>query len=208
MGNSGSYAPEKVKRPILMNRESINYVVQKTDLTNEEAEQYYENFIHNYPDGKIDKRAFRRFMKKGFPEENIEQLEKHIFRIYDANNNGTIEFREFMIILTIMSKGTPQENLEQIFRFFDPNNDGTISKEELYQVVKDLQTLTGNFDCGNCEFQEGTNKALTEKAFEEMDKDGDSKITKEEFIQACLSNEKITSCLALKIIEIFEPDDN
>ena len=74
--------------------------------------------------------------------------------------------------------------------------------------MKDLQTLTGNFDCGGCEFQEGTNKALAEKAFEEMDKDGDSKITKEEFIRACLSNEKITSCLALKIIELFEPDDN
>ena len=102
-------------------------------------------------------------MKKGFPDENIEKLEKHIFRIYDANNNGTIEFREFMIVLTIMSHGTPQENLEQIFRFFDPNNNGSISKKELYQVVKDLHSLTNNFKC-----DEDSNTSLAEKAFKEI----------------------------------------
>jgi len=202
MGNSGSYSPEKTGKPILMSQESINYVVQKTDFTRVDVEQYYANFIKEHPDGKIDKKGFRRFMKKGFPSENIEKLEKHIFRIYDANNNGTIEFREFMIVLTIMTTGTPQENLEQIFRFFDPNNDGTISKEELYQVVKDLQSLSNN-----CQLPKAGDKSLAEKAFKEMDKDGDSKITKEEFVRACQNNEKITSLLTLKIIEIFEPDE-
>ena len=202
MGNSISYPPEKLTKPILMSQDSINYVVQKTDFTQEDVENYYTNFIQKYPNGNIDKRDFRKFMKKGFPDENIEKLEKHIFRIYDANNNGTIEFREFMIVLTIMSRGTPQENLEQIFRFFDPNNDGSISKKELYQVVKDLHSLTNNFKC-----DEDSNTSLAEKAFKEMDTDGDSMITKEEFIRACLANEKVTSCLALKIIEIFEPDE-
>ena len=101
MGNYGSIFPDKATRPILMSQESINYVVQKTDLTHEDVEKYYTNFIQKYPGGKIDKKSFRKFMKKGFPDENIEKLEKHIFRIYDANNNGTIEFREFMIVLTL-----------------------------------------------------------------------------------------------------------
>ena len=202
MGNSVSQSPEKITKPILMSQDSINYVVQKTEFTQEDVENYYTNFIQKHPNGNIDKKGFRKFMKKGFPDENIEKLEKHIFRIYDANNNGTIEFREFMIVLTIMSGGTPQENLEQIFRFFDPNNDGSISKKELYQVVKDLHCLTKDF-----KYDEHSDKSLAEEAFKEMDTDGDSMITKEEFIRACLANEKVTSCLALKIIEIFEPDE-
>ena len=43
-----------------------------------------------------------------------------------------------MIVLYVMSNGTPQENLRQIFRVFDINNDGKISVAELKRIVKDL----------------------------------------------------------------------
>ena len=43
-----------------------------------------------------------------------------------------------MMVLYIMSNGTPEENLKQIFRIFDINNDGTVSQRELNRVVKDL----------------------------------------------------------------------
>lgn len=46
-----------------------------------------------------------------------------------------------MIVLYIMSNGTPQENLKQIFRVFDINNDGFISLKELQRIVKDLFNL-------------------------------------------------------------------
>ena len=56
--------------------------------------------------------------------------------------DGHIDFREFMIVLYIMSNGTPEENLKQIFRVFDINNDGFISLEELQRIVEDLFHLT------------------------------------------------------------------
>ena len=43
-----------------------------------------------------------------------------------------------MIVLYVMSNGTPEENLRQIFRVFDINNDGKISVAELKRIVKDL----------------------------------------------------------------------
>ena len=43
-----------------------------------------------------------------------------------------------MIVLYIMSNGTPQDNLKQIFKVFDINNDGFISLKELQRIVKDL----------------------------------------------------------------------
>ena len=46
--------------------------------------------------------------------------------------DGHIDFREFMIVLYIMSNGSPEENLKQIFRVFDINNDGTISLKVRY----------------------------------------------------------------------------
>ena len=52
-----------------------------------------------------------------------------------------------MIVLYIMSNGTPEENLKQIFRVFDINNDGKItlkvrgSKYLLYKYVYLFVTL-------------------------------------------------------------------
>ena len=43
-----------------------------------------------------------------------------------------------MIVLYVMSNGSPEENLKQIFRVFDINNDGSISLKELQRIVKDL----------------------------------------------------------------------
>ena len=41
-----------------------------------------------------------------------------------------------MIVLYVMSSGSPEENLKQIFRIFDINDDGTISMKELKRIVK------------------------------------------------------------------------
>ena len=197
--NCSSPSDHGESRAVLVSQESIDFVIEKTQATREDVQSCYDNFIKEYPDGKMDKKGFREMMKKCFPDQDIGKLENHIYRMFDANNNGKIDFREFMIVLTVISKGTPQENLEQIFRVFDANNDGTVSKKELHRIVKDLYSLLGKEDNPT----KATDKFLAEAAFKEMDTDGDSKITKEEFIRACVDNEKITSMLTLKIIDIF-----
>ena len=201
MGNAGSCVSGEKEHPKLCSQDSINYIVEKTQASKEDVEAYQANFLQNYPDGKIDKSGFSDMMKMAYPDQDIDKLKDHIFRMYDANDDGKIDFKEFMIVLTVISKGTPEENLEQIFRIFDVNNDGHISKKELYRVVKDLYTLMGKEDNPDQE----TEKTLTDMAFTEMDVDGDSKISRDEFVRASQGNERITSMLTLKIVDIFVP---
>ena len=49
--------------------------------------------------------------------------------------DGHIDFREFMIVLYVMSNGSPEENLKQIFRVFDINNDGSISLKVSHSLM-------------------------------------------------------------------------
>ena len=49
-------------------------------------------------------------------KRNLETLEKRIFNMYDRNRDGHISFSEFMVVMYVLSNGTPQENLKQIFR--------------------------------------------------------------------------------------------
>ena len=59
-----------------------------------------------------------------------------MFRIYDSNNDGYIDFPEFMIIYFLINEGSPQEVLSRIFRVFDVNGDGTISMKEMKRLIK------------------------------------------------------------------------
>merc|ERR1719234_2209747 len=78
-------------------------------------------------------------MKKALPQrDDADKMEKHMFRVYDANDDGYVDFVEFMMIFYIMSDGSPEEVLAKIFRVFDVNSDGTISEKELKRLIKDM----------------------------------------------------------------------
>ena len=40
-----------------------------------------------------------------------------------------------------------------------------------------------------------------------MDKDEDGKVSEEEFVRAIMGHEKMASKLALKIVQVFDPDN-
>ena len=103
-----------------------------------------------------------------------------------------------MIVLYVMSNGSPEENLKQIFKVFDINNDGKINLPEMKRIVNDLFKLIDENDVENA-----SKEILVQSAFTEMDEDGDGEISQEEFIKACLSQKKFSTMLTLKIIDIF-----
>ena len=69
--------------------------------------------------------------------DDADKMEKHMFRVYDANDDGYVDFVEFMVriqfweresifsnnqmIFYIMSDGSPEDVLAKIFRVFDVN---------------------------------------------------------------------------------------
>lgn len=138
-----------------------------------------------------------------YPTVDVNRLEKHIFRLFDKDGDGTIDFKEFMIVLYIMSNGTPEENLRQIFKVFDLDGDGCISREEMMKICHDLGYMISIKDN-----PKGlTADTLGAMAFQEMDTNHDGWVTEEEFITACFAQKQISTMLALKIIDVFMPSD-
>ena len=151
-------------------------------------------------------------MKLCYPTTDVVKLENHIFRMYDEDGDGYIDFKEFMMVLYIMSAGTPEENLGQIFRIFDKDNDGSITQKEMVKLVKDLccffempsKDTTDDDDKEiNKLFTQNSKTNVALMAFKEMDKDSDGRVTKEEFISACFQEKSVSNLFALKIIDIF-----
>ena len=69
-------------------------------------------------------------MRTCYPGRNLERLEKRIFNMYDENRDGRISFAEFMVVMYVMSNGTPEENFKQIFRILDADGNGVITLRE------------------------------------------------------------------------------
>jgi len=203
MGNSGSGKP-------VITDEDLDYIAEHTSVSREDVSMRFDAFIKHHPDGKINRKDFRSMITTCYPEmHNCKKLEKHIFRMYDTDGDGTIDFREFMILLYIMSSGTPEENLGQIFRIFDKNNDGSITRDEMQRIVKDLFELFNPEDRKmSKEQRRRSSVALANSAFEEMDANADGMVTKEEFMNAVRSHDKISNMLALKIVDIFVTSDD
>ena len=87
---------------IQLSQEDMDYIVSNTAISRENIEQQFQVFITNHPDGKISKKSFKTMMKACYPGANVEKLTKHIWRMYDSNNDGSIDFRELMMVIYLV----------------------------------------------------------------------------------------------------------
>jgi len=188
-------------KPVLTEQQA-EQLAQSSGLDVVQVREQFDAFVLEHPNGKMKKKDFREMMAKALPKKDAGKMEKHVFRIYDTNNDGYIDFPEFMIVFYIMSDGTPEEVLGKIFRVFDVNSDNSITKKELTRLIKDMYGLLNNDNP-----EQASEKFIATSAFAEMDKDADGKITKEEFISACLGQDQFSKMLALKVVEMFTDDD-
>ena len=189
-------------KPVLR-EEDIAALSQSSGLDEVQVREAFNSFIAEHPNGRMKPKEFTKMMSQALPKKDASKMEKHVFRAYDTNNDGYIDFVELMVIFYIMSEGTPEEVLGKIFRVFDVNSDGTISKKEMTRLIKDMYGLLKTEDPNLA-----AKDFMAKSAFAEMDKDEDGKVSLDEFITACLSQEEFSKMLAIKVIDIFVEDDD
>ena len=55
-----------------------------------------------------------------------EQFMEQLFRIFDKDGDGSIDFKEFMIATDMTSSGDPEEKLRWAFRMYDKDGSGKV----------------------------------------------------------------------------------
>merc|ERR1712153_232366 len=88
--------------------------------------------------GEIDVRELKAAMRAlGFKVKN-EELKKMVTDI-DNDGNGTIEFGEFLAMMTgKMGEKDTREDIEKVFKLFDDDNTNKISFRNLARVAEEL----------------------------------------------------------------------
>merc|ERR1712010_64440 len=140
-------------------------------LTEEQVSEFKEAFslFDKDGDGQITTKELGTVMRSLGQNPSESELQDMINEV-DADNNGTIDFPEFLTMMARKMKDTDsEEEIKEAFRVFDKDGNGFISAAELRHVMTNL------------------GEKLTDEEVDEMireaDIDGDGQINYEEFVK-------------------------
>uniref|UniRef100_A0A1I8HR93 EF-hand domain-containing protein n=1 Tax=Macrostomum lignano TaxID=282301 RepID=A0A1I8HR93_9PLAT len=143
------------------------------------------------PSGQLSKKKFIEVYSGFFPDGNAEEFCTHVFRTFDKDNSGKIDFKEFLLAINITSGGKPQEKLEWAFQMYDIDGNGTIERNEMVEIIKAIYSMLGA-DESNVDI---TPEARTEEIFDKMDLNKDGVLCRDEFMKGCLADKQLYSML-------------
>lgn len=127
MGNNKSSA---------LSKELLAELKSNTKYSEAELCSWYQTFLKECPSGKISKEQFKGIYASFFPDSDSTAYAQHVFRSFDTNADGTLDFKEYIVALHLTSGGKTLQKLEWAFALYDVDGNGTISKNEILEIVK------------------------------------------------------------------------
>ena len=91
------------------------------------------------------------------PLDNARTFVDLIFGNYDKDENGSIDFSEFIVAMNASMASSVEEKLRMAFCLFDRDKSGTISVKEMVEVIGTIYSVEGHKQVGgvvdlNCSF--------------------------------------------------------
>ncbi|KAF7278016.1 hypothetical protein GWI33_008938 [Rhynchophorus ferrugineus] len=162
-------------------------------ITEKEIRQWHKGFLKDCPNGLLTEQGFIKIYKQFFPQGDPSKFASLVFRVFDENNDGSIEFEEFIRALSVTSRGNLDEKLHWAFRLYDVDNDGFITRDEMYNIVDAIYQMVGQQPSED----ENTPQKRVDKIFDQMDKNHDDRLTLEEFREGSKADPRIVQALTM-----------
>lgn len=113
-------------------------------------------FLKDCPSGTLTKEEFQKIYRQFFPFGDPSSFADYVFKVFDADKSGTIDFKEFICALSVTSRGKMEDKLDWAFQLYDIDGDGKISYEEMlaiveaiYKMAKTMLTRAGEFSANS-----------------------------------------------------------
>ncbi|XP_076011730.1 guanylate cyclase activator 1g [Genypterus blacodes] len=171
---------------------------QSTDreVTLHDIQELYRKFASECPSGNLHLHEFKKIfgVTSRSSEEESAYME-NVFRSFDTNKDGKIDFMEYVAALHLVLRGKLEDKLKWSFKVYDRDGNGCLDRKEVKHIVKIIAHIkkhnhpcfTGNID------------DICDRIFELVDKNNDSQISLEEFIEGAEKDPWVMEQLKLDI---------
>ena len=156
----------KFRSTVGLQKATVSFLTNQISI-NEEIKKLKEEFdkIDINKDGEISKEELVKCLEVLYPSEEAKLRAEQIFKEIDFNDDGSINFSEFLTVNIKKEKLLNEETLDNAFKMFDIDGNGYITIDELKKTMP----------------LEITSKSGWKELVSEVDKDGDYQISFKEF---------------------------
>ncbi|CAF0760993.1 unnamed protein product [Didymodactylos carnosus] len=162
-----------------LSERDVAFLSSQTGLSREEIYDWHLKFFQDNPDGRLDRFQFRKFYQllRDESPERLENICDHVFRAFDVDGNGFVEFGEFLLGFAICSRGDLKSRLDYAFECYDLDSNGYITLDEICPVLNAMYTLMGIKH-----IKDYPPEAVAKDLMKKLDTSNDGKVSKDEFI--------------------------
>ncbi|CAF4886945.1 unnamed protein product, partial [Rotaria sp. Silwood1] len=118
---------------------------KKTTFSEKEIREWYAGFMHDCPDGELDKKTFTRIFKQFYlhDDNKADSFCNYVFEMFDEDGNKTMSFKEFLLAICPSTQGELKKRLELVFDMYNVSGDTDIDEEELASFIMIMYDLVG-----------------------------------------------------------------
>lgn len=174
--------------------ERLDALCKTTNFTKNEIRLMYQGFKQECPTGVVTEESFKEIFSQFFPQGDATQYAHYVFNTFkQLGQNGTLNFEQFLGMLSSLSRGSVTEKLKWIFGLYDINGDGYITKEEMTDIVSAIYDMLGHYT--DPAVDEHSAREHVERLFHQIDANKDGVVSFEEFAEWCQKDENRTNGL-------------
>ncbi|KAF6774894.1 hypothetical protein AHF37_05553 [Paragonimus kellicotti] len=155
------------------------------------------NISQDCPTGQLTLEELKQIYSKFFPYGEPSRFAEHVFRSFDRNHDGVIDFREFLSTISVTSRGDLNAKLRWAFAIYDLDSDGFISRQDLCDVLTSVYALIGSTI--KLPEDETTPERRADKIFSQMDADHDDRLSFDEFADGLKSDKLLFQLLTMNV---------